>query len=427
MEVAQLPAGDRYPAGAVKLQFDYAGHGTGAQKICLNYGPAVPPPSPPPPPPAPPPPPHYSRPPIANMGSVDVGNICEQTPVLVDGEMWRFESVHPLYHGNPSWHGDPTKPGKSYQRFVNVKTGAVTPAFGSGYALGSAFVDAETGTVFSYGTHCGENDACGAPTSNRHIRVWWSTDKMQTWQSAVAISVDGKKFTLWNTSVDRCKINGTAMFVMAFETDDPATPGGWNTMFATAPSPRGPWTIMDIDRYRMPLNVEHADPTIRFIPDSNQTAVAAVAETSSAKTTGGATAVGSGWFYVMTGRASLSTACTDSAGRYFMEIYRSRDLLSWEPAAGMGTPSLIDGMLMPNATLDRQPASEAQSPAEHAYMEETQNTTDTWTDCNASDMDLCELDGKTYLFWTWGHQSHFGGLVLGVSPMPLAQFLAAFY
>jgi hypothetical protein len=31
-------------------------------------------------------------------------------------------------------------------------------------------------------------------------------------------------------------------------------------------------------------------------------------------------------------------------------------------------------------------------------MEETQNTTDTWTDCNASDMGLCKLDGKTYLF-----------------------------
>jgi hypothetical protein len=33
------------------------------------------------------------RPKIANMGSVDVGNICEQTPVIVDGEMWRFENV----------------------------------------------------------------------------------------------------------------------------------------------------------------------------------------------------------------------------------------------------------------------------------------------------------------------------------------------
>ena len=98
-------------------------------------------------------------------------------------------------------------------------------------------------------------------------------------------------------------------------------------MFATAPSPAGPWAVLDINRYSMPINVEHADPTLRFIPDT-------AADTKPASELGG-------WFYVMTGRASLSTPCSDSVGRYFMEIYRSRDLVSWEPSAGMGTPSLI--------------------------------------------------------------------------------------
>jgi hypothetical protein len=72
-------------------------------------------------------------------------------------------------------------------------------------------------------------DACGAPTSNREIRVWWSADKMQTWQSKTALNATGLNYTLWNTSVDRAKVNGTELFVMAFETDDPRTPGGWNT------------------------------------------------------------------------------------------------------------------------------------------------------------------------------------------------------
>ena len=107
-------------------------------------------------------------------------------------------------------------------------------------------------------------------------------------------------------------------------------------------------------------------------------------------------------------------------------------------------------MLEPNATLDRRPALPRYSNAEHdckrghacmcprldgaanlwcppADMEENKNATDTWTDCNASDMDLCELDGQTWLFWTWGHQSQNGGLVLGLSPMPLAEFLAAWF
>ena len=41
-----------------------------------------------------------SRPRGRNMGSVDVGSICEQTPVMVGGGMWRFESVHAAYHGS---------------------------------------------------------------------------------------------------------------------------------------------------------------------------------------------------------------------------------------------------------------------------------------------------------------------------------------
>jgi hypothetical protein len=319
------------------------------------------------------------RPVVVNMGSVDVGNICEQTPVLIDGEMWRFENVHPLYHASLT-------PGANYQRFVHVKTGATTPPFGAGYALGSAFVDGET--VYAYGTFCNTTDACGAPTSNREVRVWWSTDRMQTWQSATALNATGLNYTLWNTSVDRAKLNGTELFVMAFETDDKRTPGGWNTMFATAPSPRGPWTVLEIDRFSMPVNVEHADPTIRFIRDKQPSILLP----------------GSGWFYVMSGRASLSTACADDKGRYFMEIYRSRDLLSWEPSAGMGTPTMISGMIEPNASLDRRPAvveySTVQRPYLEAhykdeYMDNTTGTEDTWTDCNASDMDLCELEGKT--------------------------------
>ena len=87
-------------------------------------------------------------------------------------------------------------------------------------------------------------------------------------------------------------------------------------MFATAPSPSGPWAVLDINRYSMPINVEHADPTLRFIPDT-------AADTKPASELGGIQRErGSeqGTFYVMTGRASLSTPCSDSVGRYFMEI-----------------------------------------------------------------------------------------------------------
>ena len=128
-------------------------------------------------------------------------------------------------------------------------------------------------------------------------------------------------------------------------------------MFATAPSPKGPWRVLDISRYSMPVNVEHADPTLRFIPDTEPASELGGKQRESGSE--------HGTFYCLTGRASLSTPCSDSVGRYFMEIYRSRDLISWEPSAGMGTPSLISGMLEPNATLDRRPALPRYSSAEH--------------------------------------------------------------
>ena len=113
--------------------------------------------------------------------------------MVVDGELWRFEAVHYGYHGT-------LLPESNYQRFVNMKTGAVSPLFGAGYALGSAFVDVDSSTVFAYGTFCHAKDNCGAPGSNLEVRVWWSTDKMQTWQSSIALNATGKPYTLWNTS-----------------------------------------------------------------------------------------------------------------------------------------------------------------------------------------------------------------------------------
>ena len=137
-----------------------------------------------------------NRPPMINQGSVDVGTIVEQTPLVINGELYRFECVHAAYHGSLT-------PGHNYMHFVHVESGSVSSPFGQGYALGSAFT--WNGTVYAYGTYCGPADSCGAATSNREIRVFWSSDNMQTWQSRTALNATGvlKDETLWNTSVDR--------------------------------------------------------------------------------------------------------------------------------------------------------------------------------------------------------------------------------
>lgn len=41
--------------------------------------------------------------------------------------------------------------------------------------------------------------------------------------------------------------------------------------------------------------------------------------------------------------------------------------------------------------------------------------------------DLVEHEGKTFLIWNWGCQLASEALVIGVSPMPLDAFLAAWF
>jgi hypothetical protein len=292
------------------------------------------------------------RPPMVNEGSVDIGTIVEHTPLVINNELYRFESVHAAYHGSLT-------PGKNYMRFVHVDSGFVSPPFGQGYALGSAF--AWNGTVYAYGTYCGSADSCGAATSNHEIRVFWSSDDMQTWQSQTALNTTGvlEGETAWNTSADRGVVNGTECFIMAFENQDPKTPGGWNTLFAVASNPAGPWTALDPQKFRMPQNVEHANPALRFIADERVSGAAST-----------------GWWYCITARLnSHDTPCTDSANRFFTEIYRSRNLIEWIAATGMGTPGAVDGMLKPNAAADRRPAGALLARSSHRRQRSTWSTT----------------------------------------------------
>jgi hypothetical protein len=349
-----------------------------------------------PPPPPPPPPP---RPLVLNMGSVDIGEIVETTPIVVDTELWRFEAVH------VGWHGSVT-PGANYLRFVHVRTGVTTPPLpgSAGFALGSAYTDGKV--VYAFGTFCHTNDRCGAAGSNNEIRVWWSIDGMKSWQSQVALT--GSE--LWNQSVDKGKLEGVEVFVMAIET----RAGGstqWNTQFATAPEPRGPWALLS-SSHRMRPDVEHACPTIRY---------------------------SGGWFYLMTGRERgnrikcTGNATSPSSPKFFTEISRSRDLITWHNAPDMGTPTSLGGMLLPNKTLDKRPAPAEWAPKEVSYVTNHRNETEVWDDCNLSDLDLCEYNNQTVMFWCWGLNGDpptppmKGGLVLGISPMPLASFLSQWF
>ena len=99
------------------------------------------------------------------------------------------------------------------------------------------------------------------------------------------------------------KLNGTDIYVMSFDVKIPGTPGMWNQQLAASPNLLD-WNLLDTSTYRMATGVEHGDAALRYVE---------------------------GYWYTITARMQ--------PGRWFFftEIFRSRDLRTWEPGTGMGT------------------------------------------------------------------------------------------
>jgi len=269
--------------------------------------------------------------------------------------------------------------------------------------------DTDTKTVYAYGT-----------TLNRTaVDVYWSNDNMHTWQTMPALSAAAlKNRTVFNSSVGKGKLAGKVVWVMAYECAVSGTPGSWNTAFATAPHPAGPWTVPDFNQYRMRLDVEHADPTLRYVEED-------------------------GFWYCLTARKT-SEPQPNAGWYFFMEIFRSRDLLVWENAPGMGSNVSIGlPLYVPNPAADKALApvvAHDGDPADGTSSNRGWLTRDMaaflgklrafWgqsPDWNSSDMDLCEYRNETVMYFNWGEQHHDNGLALAVIPISLASFLRGFW
>lgn len=264
-----------------------------------------------------------TRPNITRHGTWDLG-LVETTPINVKGKLWLYvdsaeqpcgphgcfpscsAGIEPCIPGKPV-----TKPccslgDKNNLRFIDVLSGDTIGApFGAGEGLGSALYVKDTDTVYVYAT------ICGKIVCEVNVYSSKSTD-MKTWEKSTAITTEQAqkviKSTIWNTSVDNGKVNGTDMFVMAFETDL----SYWTTRFAVSEKPEGPWRILDVSKYWIVSpTLETADPTIRYNAQDN-------------------------FWYCMTGRKS------PTAWFFFMEIFRAREITGpWAPAPGQGNRSRV--------------------------------------------------------------------------------------
>jgi hypothetical protein len=276
-----------------------------------------------------------------------------------------------------------------------VASGAATPRFADGHALGCAMYDAASRTVYAFGTTADSSGGGGA------VDVFWSADGMRTWQQARAVDFAAVKKKVFNTSVGKGKLKGKVVWLMAYETSVAGTPGAWNTQFAVADSPRGPWTLLD-DSHSMARDVEHADPTIRWLEEDGM------------------------WYAV--------TARRDPGGSWFFftEVSRSADLTSWESPPGMGSATDVgQPLLRPNPAADQAVAptdgAAPLSPAMDFFLRKLRYFWSLAADVNTSDLDLCEFNGSTIMYFNWGEQHYDNALALAVADMPMAQFLRGFF
>ena len=296
-------------------------------------------------------------------------SIVETTPLVFKGRLYRFE----YFRGHPwnIW----TERKRSYFRLIDVQTGAPTAPFGWDYTMGYAY--AEEDYVYAWGI---------APTSapggwgGDTIQGWRSSD-LTHWEEYGQLHLPG--WQIYNTGV--CKKDG--VYTLLFECGAPAEevgPHPFTFRFAQSTDLKN-WTLTPTecafqrDRYA-------GGPAIYTLPgDPN--------------------------YYV------LYLEAYKADNKYGIEfrncIARGTDLIHWEY-------SPINPVLDFEPEIDRQIANPYLTPAMQELIMKADNI-------NVSDLELCEFNGRTIMYYSWGNQHGTEFLAEASCNMPMADFLHSFF
>ena len=326
---------------------------------------------------------HYSlnqrvkrAPVIKKLGMVSDG--MEQTPIVLNGELLLVESFVETGGNNN---------GKPCFRLRNPYTGKTTKTFAHGYYFASGYT--EGGTVYAFGTSARDDkpmtmyqsedsDTWHDPRGGDEIRVCWS-DNLDMWREKTALKIPG--WRLWNTSV--CK--GPDRYVMAIEVSqtgddiDPEIGRPFTEFFATSANLTD-WELMPCEccytkqRY-------NACPALRFYD---------------------------GWYYMI---------CLEALPvvRYAPYIYRTKNFIDWE--VGFHNPIMMyndeDRMIKPGAV--------------YPFTEKQMDLLENHLNINNSDVDFCEFEGKTHIFYATGDQMSYSFLGEAVYNGPADAFCKSFF
>lgn len=290
-------------------------------------------------------------------------DIVEATPVVWQGRLLRFEWIRPNCAGDG--HGYYGADTESgYFRFVDMETGEVASSdFAFGRSYGCAYT--EDGVMYAFGSE--RLDHAHA------LEVFWSRD-LKNWESKEILRVPEEMDT-FNSTV--CK--GKDGYYMMFELKMEKTPGTpWSTLFAFSPDLKN-WQLLS-DQIA-PRPYPSSCPVMRYLPEEDR-------------------------YYII----SLPQL---PYHRYMPYIMRTRDFEQFE----MG---LTNPIMFPDDEDKQVQHPEKFTPQQLDRIYNAPN-------CNVSDLDICEYQGKTVILYAWGNQLGKEFLAEAAYDGPVDEFLRSFF
>ena len=300
---------------------------------------------------------------IRRHGTIKYGTV-ESTPIVFGDTLYRFEYNRPARSDHLKKTNNYNPNPWSSFHFINMKTGQQTPSFGKDHHLGSAFTDG--GVMYAIGV----DGEWGGDT----LHIFRSAD-LENWECAGELHLPGWK--IFNTGV--CKMDG--VYTLLMEISAPAEEAGENPFtfrFATS-TDMIHWTLT---------------PTECVFQKDRYAGAPAIYS------------IGDGYYYVLYLEAYPGPC-------YAQCIARSKDLIHWEY-------SPINPMMMYNEEEDKKIANP------FLTQEEQKEIADA-LDINNSDVELCEFNGRTIIYYSWGNQRGMEFLAEASYEGTLESFLKAWF
>lgn len=255
----------------------------------------------------------------------------------------------------------------SYFHFVNVRTNECTPPFATNYHFGAAYVDDEVMYVTGIISGKDPDEAWGGNV----VQVFRSSDLME-WETYSCIELP-EDMGAYNTGI--CKNN--SVYTMLIEVNRPIK---FRFRFAQSTDMKH-WELLP-EAYRFHEEPRYAGgPAIYTLPDDP-------------------------YYYVTYLEAYPGPA-------YATCIARSKDLKNW-------TYSPLNPILMFDEKEDKKIANPFLTEHEQSRIERAM-------DYNNSDLELCEFNGRTILYYSWGCQMGIEFLAEAAYEGSMKDFLQGFF